>query len=344
MKKPRAGELARVPDAMGLMSRLAAERARASRLSVDSLLAEAGLTTSQLENTRVRVPVRGQIDFLNLVADAVGDDMLGFHLAQEFELRRAGLFHYVLVSSANLREMLERGARFSSTVNEGVLQEFIDQRCVGLKVRYRGIRRQADRHQIEFWMTALLRVCRQVTGSHVRPTCVRLAHFREKNRTRLSRYLGCDVEYGADADEILFTREDAQRRVVHADPYLNDLLVEICERNLARQRRGAESFSARVENAVAPLLPHGAARAAMIAKQLGMSERTFARRLADEGVTFSKLIDRLRLELARRYLLEEGLTISRAAWLLGFREAGAFSHAFRRWTGTAPSEVVRRGR
>jgi len=50
------------------------------------------------------------------------------------------------------------------------------------------------------------------------------------------------------------------------------------------------------------------------------------------------------LNLARRYLVQEGLSISKVAWLLGYQEVGAFSHAFRRWTGKAPREIARRAR
>ena len=326
---------------MGLLARLAYEHARSRRLAVRPLIAEAGLTTRQLEDPRVRLPVRNQIEFLNLVADALGDDMLGFHLAQEFELRRGGMLYYVLVSSERLCELFERGARFSATVNEGVLHEYVDDRRVGVRVLYRGVTRQADRHQIEFWLAALVRILRSVTARQVKPVSVRFAHYREKNRALLSRYMGCDVQFGADADEILFSRHDRQLPIVNADPYLNQLLVDVCESTLAGQRRTAESFVARVENAVAPLLPHGAARAAKIAAGFGMSERTFARRLSGENLTFSGVVDRLRLELAQRYLLEEGLSISKVAWLLGYKEAGAFSHAYRRWTGKSPSEAVR---
>lgn len=329
---------------MGLLGRLAYELALARRLAVRPLLAEAGLTTRQLDDPQARLPVRNQIEFLNLVADALGDDMLGFHLARSYELRRGGLFYYVLASSERLSDMFERGVRFSSTVNEGVLHDYIEERGVGLHVRYRGVKRQADRHQIEFWLAGLVRICRQVTGVQIKPVSVRFTHYREKNRSELSRFMGCDVEFGADRDEILFSRQDGQLPIINSDPYLNQLLVEMCEQNLASQRRTAESFAARVENVVAPLLPHGKARAAKIAAGLGMSERTFARRLADEGLTFSRLVDRLRLELARRYLLTEKLSISKVAWLLGYREAGAFSHAYRRWTGKSPSETVRRGR
>src|SRR4051812_47381532 len=49
----------------------------------------------------------------------------------------------------------------------------------------------------------------------------------------------------------------------------------------------------------------------------------------------------MRRELALRYLQDTKLSISQVAWLLGFQEAGAVTHAFRRWTGQMPSEIRR---
>jgi len=325
---------------MGLTSRLAYAHARARGTSVRPLLKRAGLSVVDLENPRARIPVARQIEFLNLVADALGDDLLGLQLASQFELRMAGLVYYVFASSDTLRQVFERGARYSAVVNEGVLQKFVDGRLAGLTIRYSGVRRQADRHQIEFWVAVLIRLCRQLTGRHLRPARVRLTHFRGHGQSRLSRFVGCPVEFGAAVDEILFAPAVLTLPVVKADPYLNRLLVDVCEHALVN-RRAPDSFAARVENAIAPLLPHGQARANPVATQLGMSPRTFARRLAEEGLTFSRLLNRLRLELARRYLVQERLPISKVAWLLGYKEVGAFSHAFRRWTGKSPSEVAR---
>jgi AraC-like DNA-binding protein len=332
--------LAKVPSAMGLASRLAYARARSRGIPVQPLLQRAGLSVEDIENPQARIATADQIEFLNLVADELGDDLLGLQLASEFELRQAGLVYYVFASSHTLREVFERGARYSAVVNEGVLQKFVEGRLAGLAIHYSGVRRQADRHQIEFWVTLLIRICRQLTGRQLRPARVRFTHFRGHGQSRLSRFVGCPVEFGAAADEILFSREILQMPVVNADPYLNRLLVDVCEHALT-SRRSADSFAARTENVVAPLLPHGQALAGEVARRLGMSPRTFARRLAAEQLTFSRLLRRLRLDLARRYLQQERLPISKVAWLLGYKEVGAFSHAFRRWTGKSPSDVAR---
>jgi AraC-like DNA-binding protein len=332
--------LGKAPSAMGLASRLAYAHARARGIPLGPLLRRVGLSVEDIEDPQARIATADQIEFLNLVADELGDDLLGLQLAQKFEMRLAGLLYYVFASSHTLREVFDRGARYSAMVNEGVLQDFVDGRLAGLAIRYMGVRRQADRHQIEFWMAFVLRVCRQLTGRHLRPARVRLTHFRGHGQSRLSRFMGCPVEFGAAADEILFSREILRIQVVNADPYLNRVLVDVCEHALA-DRRPADSFAAHVENVVAPLLPHGLARADEAAKRLGMSPRTFARRLAAEQLTFSRLLRRLRLDLARRYLVQERLPVCKVAWLLGYQEVGAFSHAFRRWTGKSPSDVAR---
>jgi AraC-like DNA-binding protein len=87
------------------------------------------------------------------------------------------------------------------------------------------------------------------------------------------------------------------------------------------------------------LLPHGKARATEIARRLGVGQRTLARRLSVEGLTFTDLLARLRFDLANRYLADRNLSISEIAWLLGYQEVGGFSHAFKRWCGKTPRET-----
>ena len=76
-----------------------------------------------------------------------------------------------------------------------------------------------------------------------------------------------------------------------------------------------------------------------VARSLGMSKRTLARRLSDEGLNFTEILQQLRRDLAVRYLDDRKLHVSKIAWLLGFNEVSAFTHAFKRWTGKTPSQI-----
>ena len=92
-----------------------------------------------------------------------------------------------------------------------------------------------------------------------------------------------------------------------------------------------------VENTIAPLLPHAEVGANTVARRIGLSERTFSRRLKAESLSFSEILNDLRRDLAMRYLDERSLPVSQIAWLLGFHGPSAFTHACRRWTGKSPS-------
>ena len=64
-----------------------------------------------------------------------------------------------------------------------------------------------------------------------------------------------------------------------------------------------------------------------------MSSRTLARKMAAEELSFSKILNQLRSDLATHYLSDADLSISQIAWLVGYQGIGAFSHSYKRWTG-----------
>jgi AraC-like DNA-binding protein len=99
------------------------------------------------------------------------------------------------------------------------------------------------------------------------------------------------------------------------------------------------SFGIAVENAIVVLLPHGQAQMSVIARKLGISRRTLARRLASEGLTFAGVLDALRCDLAKRHLADRNLSISKVAWLIRYSDVSAFSNAFKRWTGMSPGTI-----
>jgi len=99
------------------------------------------------------------------------------------------------------------------------------------------------------------------------------------------------------------------------------------------------SFRRDVEAVVEPLLAEGDANIDRVARDMGLSRQTLYRRLKAEDVTFEQLLDELRHRLALKLLRDQHLPVKQAAWRLGFSDPAAFSRAFKRWTGTAPSVV-----
>jgi AraC-like DNA-binding protein len=332
-----------MPSASGGVARLVCERLRKRDIPLTPLLSKAGLSIAQIDDRSARVEARSQIRILDLAADALQDDLLGFRLARDYDLREIGLLYYVLASSDVMNDALQKAARYSRITNEGVSLRIRANKEVAIALDYIGVERRSDYHQIEFWLVSLVRLCRQLTNRRLVPSRIRVVHRRKRTPAEFRSLFGCDVEFGAAADELIFPGAVALMPIVSADGHLNQLLLKYCEEALAYRGPAHASLRTSVENAMAPLLPHGKANAVEIARRVGMSRRTLARKLSSEGLTFSEIAEELKGDLAKHYLRDTDLPISQIAWLLGYREVSAFTHAFKRWTGMTPRQLRAHG-
>jgi AraC-like DNA-binding protein len=98
----------------------------------------------------------------------------------------------------------------------------------------------------------------------------------------------------------------------------------------------SKSIRGRVESLLIPVLHTGEANMDMVAGKLALSRQTLFRKLKAEGVTFEKVLDELRHKLALDYLNGKKISVQETAYLVGFSDPGAFSRAFKRWTGSSP--------
>jgi len=323
----------------GGLSRLAIARLKSAGVPVAPLLKRVGLTPEMIADPEERLSVRSQVALLDEAAIALKDDRLGFTLACDFDPRELGLLYYVMASSQTLGGALKRVARYSQITNEALVVGYREGNRLVINLSYSGVPRHSDKHQIEFCMFAVLRLCRMLTGQNLVPQYFSIAHHRSGGTSEMARFVGTKVEFGADRDEFALSLDARELPLIHADPYLNDLLLKYCEAALAGRRGDVSQLRTRVENAISSLLPHGRVLVEDVARSLGMSERTLARKLSDEGLNFTEILQQLRRDLAVRYLGDRKLHVSKIAWLLGFHEVSAFTHACKRWTGKTPREM-----
>jgi AraC-like DNA-binding protein len=326
------------PNATGTLTRLAYAHAKASGIDPKSFLKKASLTLDQIKNPDLRLRVDNQINFLTLVASALRDDLLGFHLAQPLDPRELGFLYYISASSETLGDALQRLARYASIANEGISLRYVDGKNIRMEFHYVGVSRHLDRHQIEFFATGLVRLCRYLTGTSLLPAHVRFTHRGDSKRRELIEFFGREIEFGATVDDVSFATTMKLMPIASADRYLNEFLIRYCEEALSRRSARRSSLRSTIENAIVPLLPHGLVSLEGIAGSLGLSQRTLARRLSSQKLTFSDILQDLRIDLAKRYLADRTLSISQIAWLLGYQEVSSFTHAFKSWTNKTPQQ------
>lgn len=337
-----------IPSAIGGITRLACAGLREHGKDVNGILIRAGVAPEMVEDRSARIEARAQIKLLELAAKELDDDLFGFRLAHDFDVREIGLVYFVMASSELLSDALRNAMRYSQIVNEGVRLRVSPGKSIAMTLDYVDVDRRLDWHHIEFWLVALVRICREIADSRFALHRLRVRHTRPMPPKAFRAFFGVEVEFGCDVDEIVLSPSVASLPAARRDTYLNNLLCRYAEKALqSRPARYAKHASVRgaVERILPELLPHGKARASEVARVLGTSSRSLSRRLREEGVPFAHILDELRQTLAKHYLSEGLLPISEVAWLLGYREVSSFTHAFRRWTGTTPTQSrVRRNR
>ncbi len=329
MRYSKPKDFRSIPSATGGIARLACARLRELGKDVKAVLSKAGLRLEEVADPTVRLEVRTQIKLLELAAEELRDDFLGFHLARSFDLREIGLAYYVMASSEQLADALRNAEHYSRINTDGVRLRFKLDGTADIAIDYVNVDRGSDRHQIEFWLVTLMRICRQLTDSRIAARRLKVRHSRAGSPVAFKSFFGTDVEFDADTDEIVFPALIASLPIVGRDTYLNKLLRRYAEEALACQPELRASNHSRVESIIRAELSE-------VARQLGMSSRTLSRKLRDERVTYAEILDTLRSALAKRYLSDRELPVSEIAWLLGYQEVSSFTHAFKRWTGMTP--------
>ena len=72
-----------------------------------------------------------------------------------------------------------------------------------------------------------------------------------------------------------------------------------------------------------------------------MSPRTLQRRLKTENTSYGEVVQQTRMQLAQQLLASPDISATEVGLACGFSDASAFTRAFKRWTGTTPSDYRR---
>ena len=308
-------------------------------IDAEPALFEAGISRGQLSQQDIGVSAASQYRFLELAAAEANDSLLGLHVAAEIDIRAIGILFYLTGSSRTVSEALENLARYSRITSEALVVEISQQKDeVILAIRQVQEFDEVHRQFFELLVLWFIRMLHKETNRDFTLLRVTFTHARNTDLREVHRLLRCPVDFAQAVDSWVLPQRVMDLPIVSEDSQLLQILTAHAD-DLLAERHSATGLQSMVANQLASLLPSGESRAAVVARQLGMSPRSFTRHLAEEGTTFGEILDRLRQRLAARYLTDDRMSVQQIAWLLGYSEVGAFNHAYKRWTGTTPTRT-----
>jgi AraC-like DNA-binding protein len=179
------------------------------------------------------------------------------------------------------------------------------------------------------------------------PLPVRYATLRRRkpaNRSDLelfARAYRCPVTFDAEADSLVLAPEVLSMRSSVGDGFAYQAMRQVFRQQLLAMT-AANTFAESVRETVRNMDARAGISRATVASRLGLSERQMNRRLAAEGLTYIGIVEGVRYERAREYLVAGGTSLKAVASDLGFAESNSFSRWFRKMAGITPSEFRQR--
>ncbi|RKH11842.1 AraC family transcriptional regulator [Corallococcus sp. CA047B] len=307
------------------------------------LCQDVGLRWEDLDDPEARIPYAVLDDILERAVALTGDDNLGLHMAGMDVMDAEDPASLVILTSAHLREALERGCRYQRVWGDGE-RFLVEDTPQGVRMRFTPVGpswRPAHRHLTEVALAQLAQGVRIFTGAQVRPLRARFVHEAPANLDEHEAVFGCPLEFNAPASDLEFSQADADRPFVHADPLLRAVFEHQARRALERLPV-ADTLVGRVREQVGRTLAGGDFSFVAVARALRVPPRTLQRQLAAEGYTYAGIVESLRRELSQGYL-QRRMSIAEVSFLLGYADPAAFHRAFKRWWRTSP-EAFRRAR
>jgi AraC-like DNA-binding protein len=273
------------------------------------------------------------------VLELTRDTNLGLHLAHDVrspQLFDAGVL--LMMASPTLGVSLERMARYQEYWADGARYALVQTRA-GVAVRYQMQEPLSEyqRHSDECAMAEIVLGARQLTEQELVPLAVRFRHRAPADTREHASVFRAEPVFDAQHCEVEFDRAALSLPLPHANETYFAFFQTHVERALARLP-GKSGVANDVRAAARAALASGDCSLAGTARALGISARTMQRRLQADGTSFGELVDALRQELATEYLAQR-VPVQEIAFLLGYAEASAFHHAFKRWTGMTPEQA-----
>jgi AraC-like DNA-binding protein len=313
----------------------------ARELDALELAKDAGIPLAALDDPEERVPLEASTRLWRSAVDLTGDAALGLDVSRYV---RATTFHglgQAFLASPSLAAALERTARHSMLIYDSSVSTagFTDE-GFEFSLSWRPGARVPAPEAVDAILGVIVRSARFMLDREVDPQAIRFERPEPSvaARLRFESFFRCPLTFGHTRTELMFDDVVARRRVPTAHPEVAQLSESAVAAYLARISTG--SIVDRVRRVLARTLPQGEPGVATVARALDMSARTLQRQLEDQGTTFRDVLNDLRSEMAQAYLLDGRHSIAEVTYLLGFSETAAFSRAFKRWTGVAPSRFT----
>lgn len=300
---------------------------------VEQVRAQLGLSQAEFDDPDTRVPMQLAVDLLEQAVTRDGQRDLGLLAAELVDSEHVGIMEYLARSKGTLGEALKSGAHYVRLLGDGAHQSLETKDGLAYMRFWFDSNLMMHEAAYEFALAAALIWVRRLAGvPDITPVEAHFMHPQPADMTAHRRTFGCPIRFNMPITQLVLPADTLALSLASAEPALGRLLERQADAMLAGLPR-TDDLVTRVRDMLTAETDLGETSASRVARRLGMSVRTLARRLGEESTSYRALLDETRKHVALRDLAQTLRPINDIAHQLGFASSQSFHRAFRRWTG-----------
>ncbi len=292
------------------------------------------LPLQPLDDPELQLPVKSFFQLVNQVAIEQSIPDFGMQAAQVKPWYEIETMHSALAAPPTLEALLETFCRIAS--GESNVARFELQRPDGIcRFRYLSPPYIHNDIQMELYrVTGMIDLIRVFAGKNWRPDSVELMMAENRIADKNSVFGGCPLRFSRPGTAVVFAQDllslEKKRKTAtgheSAQPHRSVGRLESSANPVPVLRKVLESY------VTEPNLSLG-----LVADIAGITPRRLQRLLKAHGSSYRGLVNDARRNYALDRLAGAKMSIAKIAANLGYRDAGHFTRAFKRWTSTTPS-------
>lgn len=306
-------------------------------IDAPAVLTQAGIDPDGPWDPKAMIPAAVYYELLEMIATQVDVTDLPMRAGALMRLDEYGALGLAFKAATTLGASFARVERYARLWTSVVEYELRQVSTGTLFILHRpGVRRLGMRLSNEATLASAVSIARQVNPTPFAPLKVLIQHPAPKSVSAHEDWFGCPVRFDAELDAILLAPDMLSQPNILGDEGISRYLISHLDAELL-EIGGDVPVVTQARAAIAQALSEGAPKMTDIAKGLGLSARSFHRRLSEHGMSFQTLTEDTRRELAEGLLRNDGYSLAEIAFLTGFSEQSSFTRAFKRWVGKTPA-------
>ncbi|BFN13764.1 AraC family transcriptional regulator [Marinobacter sp. RI1] len=318
--------------------------ADAKGIAVDPLFEKADLKLEILDSDEGRIDGEQLQTFIHLLAEHTGNPVLGLETGDYVQPGSYSVLGYITMSCATLGEAVTRIAPYEKLVG--------DMGTTRLKMKGDSatliwtcnftdpvVWPQVVDNVFASWINYARWLADSADATPLEVRLRRPSPGPEHEKAYAFRWQ-CPVQFDAEEDSVTFAQSLLATRLRQPDPLLRKTLEAHALSQLALLDTDTD-LTSKVKQSIQKQLADGITRQDMVAEDLGMTSRTLQRKLSQEGVSYQKLLDEVRQQMAEDYLRNTDMSIPDIALRLGYSETTSFHRKFKAATGKTPGDFRR---